>query len=88
MIANILTELAWNALMGVIMFLCWYYPIGFVNNMKEGATERSGLIFLLVLSFMLFTSTFAHLCIAGVELAEAAGNISQLVFSLCLIFSG
>ncbi|KAK7047758.1 Multidrug resistance protein [Paramarasmius palmivorus] len=88
MIANILTELAWNALMGVIMFLCWYYPIGFVNNMKEGATERSGLIFLLVLSFMLFTSTFAHLCIAGVELAEAAGNISSLAFSLCFMFCG
>ncbi|ESK91360.1 multidrug resistance protein cdr1 [Moniliophthora roreri MCA 2997] len=90
MLANQIAELLWNGLMGVIMFLCWYYPIGFAKNAEatNAVTERSGLMFLLVLAFMEFTSTFAHLCIAGVELAEAAGNIASLVFSLCLMFCG
>ncbi|EEB98601.1 hypothetical protein MPER_01863 [Moniliophthora perniciosa FA553] len=75
MLANQIAELLWNGLMGIIMFLCWYYPIGFARNAEatDAVTERSGLMFLLVL---------------GVELAEAAGNIASLVFSLCLIFCG
>lgn len=38
--------------------------------------------------FFLFTSTFATAIIAGMELAETAGNIANLLFSLCLIFCG
>lgn len=45
-------------------------------------------MFLLIWSFLLFTSTFAHMVIAGIELAETGGNIATLLFSLCLIFCG
>ncbi|KAF2174053.1 hypothetical protein M409DRAFT_48938 [Zasmidium cellare ATCC 36951] len=30
--SNLVVELAWNALMAVIMFVCFYYPIGLQNN--------------------------------------------------------
>lgn len=90
MTANIIVELPWNALMAVFMFLCWYFPIGLYRNAEptNSVNERGGLMFLLILSFLLFTSTFAHMVIAGIEQAETGGNIAQLLFSLCLIFCG
>ncbi|KAB8229602.1 pleiotropic drug resistance family ABC transporter [Aspergillus alliaceus] len=90
MTANIIVELPWNTLMSVLMFLCWYYPIGFYNNAKptQAVTERGGLMFLFIWTFLLFTSTFAHMIIAGIELPETAGNVATVLFSLCLIFCG
>ncbi|KAF9022747.1 ABC transporter protein [Hymenopellis radicata] len=76
MLGNITAELPWNALMAVFIFLCWYYPIGL------------GLVFLFVLNFLLFTSTFTHMVIAGIPTAETGGNLANLLFSLCLIFCG
>jgi pleiotropic drug resistance (PDR) family protein len=90
MASNIIVELPWNTLMAALIFFCWYYPIGLYNNAKptDAVTERGGLMFLLIWTFLLFTSTFAHMVIAGIELAETGGNIASLLFSLCLIFCG
>ncbi|KAL3477459.1 ABC transporter Cdr4 [Aspergillus californicus] len=90
MIANIFVELPWNTLMSVLMFVCWYYPIGLYNNAKptDALNERSALMFLLIWVFLLFTSTFAHMIIAGIETAETGGNVATMLFSLCLIFCG
>lgn len=90
MTANIIIELPWNSLMALIIFTCWYYPIGLYNNAKptDTVTERGALMFLLILTFLLFTSTFAHMVIAGIELAETGGNVASLLFSLCLMFCG
>ncbi len=90
MLSQIVVELPWNTLMAVLMFVCWYYPIGLNENaIAAGQTaERGLLMFLLILCFMLFTSTFTDLIIAGFETAEAGGNIANLLFSLCLIFCG
>ena len=54
----------------------------------DAVSERGALMLLLILTFLLFTSTFAHMVIAGIDLAETGGNIANLVFSLCLIFCG
>ncbi|KAJ5682612.1 ABC multidrug transporter C [Penicillium macrosclerotiorum] len=90
MTANILVELPWNTLMSVFIFVCWYYPIGLYRNAEptDAVHERGALMFLLIWSFLLFTSTFAHMIIAGIELAETGGNLANLLFSLCLIFCG
>lgn len=90
MIANITVELPWNTLAAVFIFLCWYYPIGLYRNAEptDAVNLRAGQMFLFVWQFLLFTSTFSHMVIAGVELAEAGGNIANLCFSLCLIFCG
>ncbi|KAK7466063.1 Multidrug resistance protein [Stygiomarasmius scandens] len=90
MLANICTELPWNAAMSIIMFLCFYYPIGMNSNaIEDGAvTERGGLMFLYILWFLLFTSTFTNMIIAAVDTPENGGNISNLIFSLSLVFCG
>lgn len=88
--ANIIVELPWNSLLGTIMFFTWYYPIGLERNAvpTDSVTERGALMFLLLLSFLIFTSTFTNMIIAGIESAEAGANLAQLMFSLCLIFCG
>lgn len=90
MISNIVVELPWNALMAVIIFFCFYYPIGLQSNAAfAGAThERGALFFLFTLQFLLFASTFTNMIIAGIADAETGGNIANLMFSLCLIFCG
>lgn len=90
MISNIVVELPYQAVMAVIMFVCFYYPIGLDANARadNAVHERGGLFFLFVLEFMIFTSTFTHMVIAGIPDAESGGNIANLMFSLTLIFCG
>ncbi|MCJ1308910.1 hypothetical protein MMC25_002565 [Agyrium rufum] len=90
MLANIIVELPWNTLMAIIIFVCWYYPIGLYRNAEPFGQvhERGALMFLLIWTFLLFTSTFTDMVIAGIEDAETGGNIANLMFTLCLIFCG
>lgn len=75
--------------MAVPAYFCWYYPIGLYRNAGPGETvERGGTMFLLILIFMLFSSTFSSMIIAGIEHPDTGSNIAQLLFSLCLIFNG
>ncbi|KAL5349619.1 Multidrug resistance protein [Pseudogymnoascus australis] len=89
-VSNIIVELPWNSLMAVILFATYYYPIGMHRNAQAAGQfyERSGLMFLFVWSFLMFTSTFSTMIIAGIETAEVGGNIANLLFFLCLIFCG
>lgn len=90
MLSNIIVELPWNSFVGLIIFVTWYYPIGMYKNAQYAGqlNERGLLMFLFIQSFLLFTSTFTNMVIAGMDMAETAGNIANLMFSLCLIFCG
>ncbi|KAL2847588.1 ABC-2 type transporter-domain-containing protein [Aspergillus pseudodeflectus] len=90
MASNIIVELPWNFLVAVLMFFCWYYPVGLYRNAEptDAVHERGALMFLFLLVFLWFTSTFAHMVIAGVDSAETGGNIANLVFALLLLFCG
>jgi ABC-type multidrug transport system permease subunit len=90
LLSNILVELPWNTLMSVFVFVCWYYPIGFYRNAipTETVAERGGTMLLLMWVYMMYTSTFAHMIQAGVELAEMAGNFANLLFIFSLVFCG
>ncbi|KAK7515313.1 ABC-2 type transporter-domain-containing protein [Phyllosticta citriasiana] len=90
LLSNIVVELPWNSLAGLILFFTWYYPIGLYRNAEPTDTvhERGALMFLFVWMFLLFTSTFTNMIIAGVDSAENGGTIANLLFTLTLIFSG
>ncbi|KPM35009.1 Multidrug resistance protein CDR1 [Neonectria ditissima] len=89
-LSQIIAELPWNTLMAVIIYFCWYYPIGLYRNAEptDAVVERGALMFLLILTFMLFTCTFTDFIIAGCESADNGGNIANLLFMMCLIFCG
>ncbi|CAM1501312.1 Fc.00g104740.m01.CDS01 [Cosmosporella sp. VM-42] len=90
MLSQIIVELPWNTLMAAVMYFCWYYPIGLYRNAEptDAVSERGALMFLLILTFMLFTCTFTDFIIAGFQSAENGGNIANLLFMMCLIFCG
>ncbi|KAJ9247238.1 hypothetical protein DTO207G8_8210 [Paecilomyces variotii] len=89
-ISNIIVELPWNSLMSVLMFLCWYYPVGLYRNAEptDAVALRGAQMWLFIWTFLLFSSTFAHFMIAAFESAENAGNTGNLLFILCLLFCG
>lgn len=90
MLSNIIVEFSWQTLMTVMPFVSWYYPIGLYRNTEATGTlhERGALMFLLLWAFYVWISTFSHLLVAGMESAETASNVGQLLFSLCLVFCG
>ncbi|KAJ8078446.1 Multidrug resistance protein [Marasmius tenuissimus] len=90
MLANQIAELMWNALASALVFFCWYYPVGLYRNAEptDAVTERGGLMWLFLLTFLLFTSTFTHMVIAGIPTSETAGNIAELLFLFILLFCG
>ncbi|EGY19379.1 opaque-specific ABC transporter CDR3 [Verticillium dahliae VdLs.17] len=80
---------AWNTLMAVIIFVCWYYPVGFVMNTSPGDEHSRGLlVFFFLWMFMLFTSTFSHFSITWIPTADTAGVFASLLWMLCLCFCG
>lgn len=90
MLSNIVAELPYNLVAATLLYFTWYYPIGLYANaaVTNAVAERGALMWLLILAFLLFASTFAHMVIAGVDTAETGGNIANLMFSLTLIFCG
>ncbi|KAK7055288.1 ABC-2 type transporter-domain-containing protein [Favolaschia claudopus] len=90
LLAQIVVELPWQLLASVISFVSWYYPIGLYRNAAVAGQlhERGGLMFLYVTQFMIFTSTFSQMVVAGNDSAQTAGNIGSLLFSFTLLFCG
>lgn len=84
LLANITVELPYQIVLAVLMWISWYFAV-FGKN-QDGETR--GLMLLLVVQFMLFVSTFAHMIIAAMPDAETAGNIATLLFSMMLTFNG
>jgi ATP-binding cassette, subfamily G (WHITE), member 2, PDR len=89
-LSNIIVEIPWNAFTAVLMFVAWYYPIGLNQNAIEAGqvAERGALMFLFLLAFTIFGGTLAQMVIAGLDTAEAAGNLATLMFSLSFVFCG
>jgi ATP-binding cassette, subfamily G (WHITE), member 2, PDR len=89
LLCNILVELPWNSLMALLIFLGWYYPSKLHLNAPAGTQHsRAGTMFALVWSFTVFTSTFSHFIIAGIEIAQEAANLANLLFVFCIAFCG
>lgn len=78
MIANIVVELPWNTLMAVFIYFTWYYPIGLYQNASatDAVALRGAQMFLFLWMFLLFTSTFSHMVIAGLSPPTLPSSIS------------
>ncbi|KAL5318885.1 hypothetical protein ACEPPN_013953 [Leptodophora sp. 'Broadleaf-Isolate-01'] len=89
-LSTLIVEIPWDALLSLLMFLCWYYPIGYQRNAEptNAEAERGGLMFLFMFVYLVFSSTFAIMVVAGMEQAAEGANIAHLLFSLSLTFSG
>ncbi|KAL4729018.1 Multidrug resistance protein [Fusarium chlamydosporum] len=90
MVSTILVEAAWNSLMAVLSFICWYFPTGLYRNgyATDAANSRNATVFLFVWMFFMFTSTFAHMIIAAFETAAVAGGLVTLMMIMMFSFCG
>jgi ATP-binding cassette subfamily G (WHITE) protein 2 (PDR) len=90
MLSQMVSELPWSTLASVFMWALVYYPIGFYKNAEAAgqATERGALMWLLVWQFLLWVSTFTHMCISFAESADDGGNIANFLFVLAFFFCG
>ncbi|KAJ8131104.1 hypothetical protein O1611_g2521 [Lasiodiplodia mahajangana] len=88
--SNIIVEVVWQTITSVLLFLVWYYPTGLWKNGDPDftQTQRGGLTFGFLWIFCIFMSTLSQAIAAGIEQAEVAVHIAQLVSSLWLIFCG
>ncbi|KAJ5180646.1 hypothetical protein N7492_003856 [Penicillium capsulatum] len=84
LIANVIVEIPYQVLVGVISWACYYYPI--YGAAQE--SHRQGLMLLFVVQFYIFTSTFASLVISALPDAETGGTIATLMFIMTLTFNG
>ncbi|KAJ3536716.1 hypothetical protein NM208_g6606 [Fusarium decemcellulare] len=90
MFSQIIVEIPWNILASVFMWAFIYFPVGFYKNADAAGqgTERGVLAWLLFLQFLLFTCTFANMCISFTGSAEAGGSTANLLFMLAFFFCG
>ncbi|CAG8032130.1 unnamed protein product [Penicillium salamii] len=87
---NIIVELAWNSLMGLLSFLFWYFPLGLQRNAEwtDAVNSRGITTCLHMWIFFSFTSTFANMLIAGIETEQVAGAFLNFFFNIMFAFAG
>ncbi|KAF6821985.1 ABC multidrug transporter [Colletotrichum musicola] len=90
LMANVLVEMAWNSLIAVLCYVCWYYPIGLYRNAEytNAVSSRGFTMFMLVWVFFIFAGTFAHMMIVAMPNAEIAGGIVNLLAIMMFTFNG
>ncbi|WJG35769.1 putative ATP-binding cassette transporter [Fusarium oxysporum Fo47] len=88
--ANILVELVWNSIMSIFAYICFYYPIGLYKNAEwtDAVHSRGFTMFLHLWIFFMYTSTFAHMLIAGLPTADIAGGAGNLLLIMMFTFCG
>ncbi|SCU91758.1 LADA_0F11848g1_1 [Lachancea dasiensis] len=89
-LSQITVEIPWNIIAGTIGFLVYYYPVGLYSTASKAGQlhERGALFWLYATAYYVFTGSMAQLCIAGQEVAEPAGQMASLLFTLSLSFCG
>ena len=83
MIANVIVEVPYQIMMGVLTYACYYYAVVGVQG-----SERQGLVLLLCIQFFIYASTFAHMVIASMPDTETASAVVVLLFAMSLTFCG
>ncbi|KAF8196094.1 pleiotropic drug resistance ABC transporter [Pholiota molesta] len=80
--SQILIELPWNVLGSFILFISWYWTVGFENS-------RAGYTFLMiVIAFPFYYTTFGQAVAAMSPSAEIAAVLFSFLFSFVITFNG
>ncbi|KAK3692958.1 ABC-2 type transporter-domain-containing protein [Podospora appendiculata] len=81
--ANIVVELPYQVLTGIVTFASFYYPVVSVQS-----ADRQGLVLLFTIQLFVYASAFAHMSIVVMPDAESAGALVILLTMMTTIFSG
>ena len=76
--SQLLVEIPWNILGSALLFICWYWTVGF-------PTARAGYTFLMMgIAYPLYYTTFGMAVAAMAPTAEIAALLFSLLFSFVL----
>lgn len=81
--ANIIVEIPYQIIAGLLIYATFYYAVVGIQS-----SERQGLVLLFCVVFLIYASSFAHMCIAALPDAQTAGAVVTLLFAMTLIFDG
>jgi ATP-binding cassette, subfamily G (WHITE), member 2, PDR len=84
MLSNILVEIPWQLLAGLLVFVSWYFSVFGPST----STSTAFTVLAFCLTFYMYVSSFAFLLIAALPDESTAGPIAALLFSLMITFSG
>ncbi|KAK4183175.1 putative ATP-binding cassette transporter [Podospora australis] len=83
-IANVVVEIPYQILTGILTFACFYYPVIGADQ----SSARQGLILLFTMQLFIYASAFAHMTITALPDAQSAGGLVILLTMMATIFSG
>ncbi|PVH72416.1 hypothetical protein DL98DRAFT_610747 [Cadophora sp. DSE1049] len=81
--ANILVEIPYHIILGIVTFAMFNYPVFGVRS-----PEEQGIVLLLIFYFYIFAGTFAQMLIAALPNTTTAGRVSTILFSMMILFAG
>lgn len=102
MLGIVTVEIPWQILLGILSFLCWYYPAGLYNEAKNAVTDvngsltsipsqqtqRGGLTLWYCILFYVWAITLGQLVVAPMTDADSASNLAVFFFGMSLMFCG
>lgn len=83
MIANIIVEIPYQIVTGVLIYACFYYPIVGIQS-----SIRQILVLLFVIQLFIYASAFAQFTIVAMPDAATAASIVTLLSLMSSIFAG
>ncbi|RDA95806.1 hypothetical protein CP533_5198 [Ophiocordyceps camponoti-saundersi (nom. inval.)] len=81
--ANILVEIPFQILTGIIIFGSFYYPI-----MGVQSPPRQGLVFLFIMQLLVYSAAFADMTIVSMPDAHTAGSLATVLVLMSILFCG
>lgn len=82
-IANILVEVPYQIMAGILIWACFYYPVVGIQE-----SSRQGLTFLFVMQLFLYASSFAQMTIAAMPDAQTASSFVTVLVLMSILFNG
>ncbi|KAG5925530.1 hypothetical protein E4U42_004205 [Claviceps africana] len=83
MIANVVVEIPYQALTGILIWAASYYPVIGIQS-----SDRQGLVLVFVVQLFLYASSFAIMCQSAMPDAHTAGSVVNILAILSIVFSG
>ncbi|KAK7187971.1 ABC-2 type transporter [Paraphaeosphaeria sporulosa] len=84
MIANIVVEIPYQIMTGILIWACFYYPVVGANQ----SGQRQGLVLLFSMQLLIYASSFAQMTIAALPDAQTASGIVTLLTFMSILFNG
>lgn len=84
MIANIVVEIPYQIMTGILIWACFYFPVVGADQ----SSQRQGLVLLFSIQLLIYASSFAQMTIAALPDAQTASGIVTLLTFMSILFNG